>query len=165
VTRRLDRFVALDDADSKPADVNDLLAEVMLLHQEEIAAARVRLEMDLERPLPELNCRPQLLRSVFSTLLSNAIQAVNGEGRIGIESMNTPGGIEVTIRDNGRGMAAGEAETMFDPSFKVAEGRVASGNWSLFNSRQIVYEHGGNIRVETAEGRGTAIHVVLPAVR
>jgi signal transduction histidine kinase len=47
----------------------------------------------------------------------------------------------------------------------VAAGRVASGNWSLFNSRQIVYEHGGAIRLETAPGRGTAMHITLPVVR
>ena len=70
----------------------------------------------------------------------------------------------MTIRDNGRGMSTAEAETAFDPSFKVAAGRVASGNWSLFNSRQIVYEHGGGIRMETAPGQGTAMHVTLPVV-
>ncbi len=100
---------------------------------------------------------------MFTTLLSNAIQAVNGDGRIEIETRAEAGGVEVTVRDNGRGMSAREADTIFDPSFKVADGRVASGNWSLFNSRQIVYEHGGEIRLETVEGQGTAVHVTLPA--
>jgi len=163
VTRRVGRLVALEDADMKPADVNDLLADVLLLHDAEIAAAKVRLETELEKPLPALNCRPQLLRAVFSALLSNAIHAVNGDGCIGIRSALGPEGIEVTIRDNGRGMAAEEVETIFEPRLKVAEGRVSSGNWSLFHSRQIVYEHGGNIKVETEEGRGTAVHISLPA--
>jgi sensor histidine kinase regulating citrate/malate metabolism len=39
---------------------------------------------------------------------------------------------------------------------------VSSGNWSLFNARQIVYEHGGAITVQTAEGAGASMHVVLP---
>ena len=62
------------------------------------------------------------------------------------------------------GMSAEQADTIFDPSFKVAEGRVSSGNWSLFNARQIVYEHGGDIRLETATGEGTALHITLPVV-
>ena len=70
--------------------------------------------------------------------------------------------VEVTIRDNGQGMTPEEADTIFEPSFKVNGSRVSSGNWSLFNSRQIVYEHGGEIRIDTAEGRGTAVHVMLP---
>jgi signal transduction histidine kinase len=105
-----------------------------------------------------------LLTAAFSTLLSNAIQAVNGDGRIAIQTRGRGDEVEVTIRDNGRGMTPEEADTVFDPGFKVAGGRVSSGNWSLFNSRQIVYEHGGDIRMETAPGQGTAMHVTLPLV-
>ncbi len=162
VAGRLRRFVALEEAELRSADLNDLLSDVTLLHAEEIHNAGVRLEFDFEKPLPPLCCRPQLLSSVFSTLLSNAIHAVNGDGRIRIETRGRDSRVEVTIRDNGRGIPPDEVNTMFDPRFKVAGHRVASGNWSLFNSRQIVYEHGGEIRVETAEGQGTAIHVTLP---
>jgi signal transduction histidine kinase len=162
VTRRLRRFVNLEDSEVKSADINDLLADVSLLHRDEIERRSVRVEFDLEKSLPPLTCRPQLLTAAFSTLLSNAIEAVNGDGRIDITTRARDGGVEVTIRDNGRGMSPEEAETAFDPSFKVAQGRVASGNWSLFNSRQIVYEHGGDIRLETAPGRGTAVCVTLP---
>jgi signal transduction histidine kinase len=135
---------------------------VTLLHEEELRAAHVRLEFHLEETIPRLNCRPQLLSAVFSTLLSNAIHAVNGDGQIGIETRCEGGELSVTVRDNGRGMSEEEAVTIFEPSFKVAEGRIASANWSLFNSRQIVYEHGGDIRLETAKGEGTAVYVTLP---
>jgi signal transduction histidine kinase len=111
-----------------------------------------------------LRCRPQLLSAVFSALLSNAIQAVNGDGRIDIGTHCLGLDVEVTIRDNGRGMSSDQAATIFEPAFKVDGGRVSSGNWSLFNTRQIVYEHGGDIRLETAEGQGTAISVMLPLI-
>jgi signal transduction histidine kinase len=39
---------------------------------------------------------------------------------------------------------------------------VAAGNWSMFNSRQIVREHGGDIRISTREGQGTRVTIVLP---
>jgi signal transduction histidine kinase len=164
VMTRLRRFVSLEEAEVKSADINELLTDVTLLHRGEIDQAGVRLVFDLERELPRLSCRPQLLTAAFSSLLTNAIQAVNGDGRIVITTRGGDGEVEVTIRDNGRGMSPAEAETAFDPSFKVAAGRVASGNWSLFNSRQIVYEHGGGIRMETAPGQGTAMHVTLPVV-
>jgi len=164
VTRRLRRFVSLEEAEIKSADINDLLTDVTLLYHDQIEKAHARLEFDLERPLPPLTCRPQLLTAAFSTLLSNALEAVNGDGRISIQTRGKGDEVEVTIRDNGRGMSAEEADTIFDPTFKVAEGRVSSANWSLFNSRQIVYEHGGEIRLETAPGQGTAMHVTLPVV-
>ncbi len=165
VTLRLRRFVNLEEAEFKQADVNDLLADVTLLHQDEIANAKVALEFKLEKPMPPLNCRPQLLTAVFSTLLRNALQAVNGDGRIQIATHRRDGSVEITVRDNGRGMSAEQAATVFEPSFKVEGGRVSSGNWSLFNTRQIVYEHGGEIRLETAPGKGTEVSVLLPAAQ
>lgn len=163
VTSRLRRFVNLEEADLKSADLNELVSDVTLLYQEELQQGGIRLEFDLQKGLSPLTCRPQLLTAVFSTLLSNAIHAVNGDGRILIRTREQDSQVEVAVRDNGRGMSREQADTIFDPTFKVAGSRVSSGNWSLFNSRQIVYEHGGEIRLETAEGKGTTVYVTLPA--
>jgi len=162
VTRRLRRFVNLEEAELKSADLNELLQDVTVLHQKELEERGIELQLDLQKSLPPFECRPQLLTAAFSILLSNAIHAVNGEGRITIQTRALESDMEVTIADNGRGMTPEEADTIFEPSFKVNGTRVASSNWSLFHSRQIVYEHGGEIRLETAEGKGTAIHVLLP---
>ena len=55
-----------------------------------------------------------------------------------------------------------EVETIFDPGFRVTNGRMAAGNWSLFTSRQIIHEHGGDIGVESREGAGTTVRITLP---
>jgi signal transduction histidine kinase len=162
VTKRLRRFVSLDEAELKSADLNELLSDVTLLHEREIQDGHIQLRMDLESKLPRLNCRPQLLSAAFSSLLRNAIQAVNGTGRIEIQTRSGDSSVEVFIRDNGRGMSPDEAENAFDPAFKVSGSRVSSANWSLFNSRQIVYEHGGEIRLDSSLGRGTTVQVTLP---
>ena len=60
------------------------------------------------------------------------------------------------------GMPPGEVDRLFSPVFRVVNGRVSSGNWSLFNARQIVFEHGGDIQVESAEGKGTTVTVRIP---
>ncbi len=162
VTQRLRRFVNLEEAELKAADLNDLLTGVKLMYEGEIAKRQIKVELDLERSLPALTCRPQLLTTAFSSMLSNALNAVNGDGRVAISTLLRERDVEVTIRDNGRGMTPEEVDTIFEPHFKVAGARVATGNWSLFNARQIVYEHGGTISVDTAPGSGTAVHVVLP---
>lgn len=162
VMQRLQRFVNLEEAELKSANLNELLMDVTQLHEAEIRERKVHVEFDFEQSLPTLICRPQLLTAAFSSMLRNAIEAVNGDGRVGISTHLRELEVEVIIRDNGRGMPSEQAETMFDPSFRVAGNRVSSGNWSLFNARQIVYEHGGAISVQTAEGAGTSVHVVLP---
>lgn len=162
VAHRLRRFENLEEADLKSANLNELLMDVTQMHEAEIQERKVRVDFDFERSLPMLSCRPQLLTAAFSSVLLNAIQAVNGDGNVGISTHLRELEVEVVIRDNGRGMPPEQVDTMFEPSFKVNGGRISSGNWSLFNARQIVYEHGGAITVETAEGAGTSVHVLLP---
>ena len=118
-------------------------------------------EMDLQ-PVPQLVCRPQQLSAVFSNLLGNAIEATNGTGRVVVATRPRDSAVEVSISDNGRGLDPAELKTIFDPGFKVTKGRVSTGNWSMFSSRQIIQEHGGDIRIDSKPGEGTRIHVTLP---
>jgi two-component system NtrC family sensor kinase len=69
----------------------------------------------------------------------------------------------LTIEDNGRGIPPERLHHIFDPGFEVAEGRVSTGNWSLFTSRQYIKEHGGDIRIQSLVGKGTSVCLTLPA--
>ncbi len=160
VIARLQRFIDLHHTERRPADLNDLLGDVALELRPSINE-HVALEFDF-RPVPLITCRPQQLTSVFLSLLSNAINAVNGEGRILVSTEKMDSLVCVKIQDNGRGMEECELETIFDPGFKVTAGRVSTGNWSLFSSRQIVFEHGGEIQISSVPGKGTTVDVLLP---
>jgi signal transduction histidine kinase len=160
VIGRLQRFIDLDHSERQPIDLNELLGDVAILFAPTIKD-RVKLEFNL-RPLPRLSCRPQQLTTVFSCLLSNAINALNGDGRVRISSEKIESMIQVTIEDNGRGMEPADLETIFEPGFKVSGGRMSTGNWSLFSSRQIVFEHGGDIEITSTPGKGTTVNVRLP---
>jgi signal transduction histidine kinase len=160
VVARLERFTPLADSETKAANLNDLVADAAMLLESKIQGG-VELHLDLQ-PLPKVNCRPQLLMFVFSSLLNNALDAVDGAGRIEIATWLADSTVEISVGDNGRGMRAEEVDTIFDPGFRVSESRVSSANWSLFNVRQIVYEHGGDIRIDSTEGHGTRVCVSIP---
>jgi signal transduction histidine kinase len=160
VVDRLHRFINLSEAELKDADLNQLISDVAIMFEERVQG-EVRLELDLT-PLPTLQCRPQLLSTAFSHLLSNAIAAADGNGHVCVSTRRVNSHVEIRIEDNGRGMPPEEVEGMFDPTFKVSGERVRSSNWSLFNSRQIVFEHGGDIHAYSVVGKGTTISITLP---
>jgi signal transduction histidine kinase len=160
---RMQRFTNLDKAEVQSANINDILGDVAALLEPRYKD-KATVEMDL-RPVPELVCRPQQLSAVFSNLLGNAVEATNGTGRVVVSSRHTDTNVEVTIRDNGRGLDPTELDSIFDPGFKVTRGRVGTGNWSMFSSKQIVQEHGGEIHIESRPGEGTAVSVILPVER
>ena len=162
VIARLQRFINLEEAELQEANINELIRDVATLFKEKTEHG-IQLEFAFN-PVPKLMCRPQLLTTVFSSLLSNAINAADAsKGRILVSTRLNGGGVEVAIEDNGRGMSDEQIENIFDPGFKTTGSRIASGNWSLFNSRQIVFEHGGDIRISSSEGKGTTVWVTLPA--
>src|SRR5688572_11100556 len=142
----MQRFSNLDMAEVQTANVNDLITDVAALLEPKYEG-KVEVQMNLQ-PLPPLVCRPQQLSAVFSNLMGNAIDATNGDGRVVVSTREKDAAVEVAFADNGRGLNPKEIETIFDPGFRVSHGRVATGNWSMFSSRQIVREHGGDIRIE-----------------
>lgn len=162
IVGRMQRFTNLDRAEVQRADLADLLRDVVALHEPKFREkAEIELRLD---PMPPITCRPQQLSAVFSNLISNAVEACNGDGRIVVSSHARDQDAEVTIEDNGRGLSTEESAGIFDPGFKVASGRVATGNWSLFGSRQIIHDHGGDIRITSRPGVGTTVSVTLPFV-
>jgi signal transduction histidine kinase len=157
---RLQRFTNLDQADVQDVNVNDLLSDVAALVRPHIPDG-ANLELELQ-PVPPVTCRPQQLSAVFNTLVQNAVQALDGTGLVCISTRARDSQVEIEIRDNGRGVDPAELPTIFDPGFKVTGTRVRAGHWGLFSSRQIVREHGGDIRITSKPGDGTSVLVTLP---
>jgi len=159
---KLQRFTDLDETNMQSADVNEILRSVAVMAVGDTTnPPKVNLRLDT---LPPVMCRPQQLAAVFRSLLSNAVNAMNGHGQISILSRSSGEQVVVDIEDNGRGMTTEQMKNIFEPKFRVAAGRVAAGNWSMFNSRQIIREHGGEIRISSREGQGTRVTIVLPAM-
>jgi signal transduction histidine kinase len=158
---RMQRFTNLDQAEVQSVDLNELLTDVAALLEPQLPPA-TKLALDL-RPLEAVVCRPQQISAVFSNLLTNAAQAVNGEGgRIVVSTRQKAREIEIEFRDNGHGVDKKHLDDIFEPSLEAKGSRVRSGNWSMFTSRQIIREHGGEIRIDSGQGKGTTVWVTLP---
>jgi signal transduction histidine kinase len=160
IVLRMQRFTNLDKAEVQSANINEILGDVTALVEPRYEG-KAKVEMDLH-PVPQLVCRPQQLSAVFSNLLGNAIEATNGTGRVVVSTRQNDSNVEIAIKDDGRGLNSAELDSIFDPGFKVIQGRVTTGNWSMFSSRQIIREHGGDIQIVSKPGQGTCVHVTIP---
>ena len=157
---RMQRFTNLDRAEEQPADINAIVSDVTAL-VDPVDRGGAQIETELGE-IPPIVCRPQQISAVLASLLRNAVQAVDGKGRVVVSTAKRKNVIEIRIQDDGRGLSKEEQKTIFDPGFRESGGRMAAGNWSMFNSRQIIRQHGGDIRLESDEGKGTAVTVSLP---
>ncbi len=160
IVTRMQRIANLDRSEVQRVRLNELLGDVIALCDSRYKG-RATLETDLKE-VPPLVCKPQQLSAVFRNILNNSVDALNGTGKIRVSARSTDGEIEVKIADSGRGMTQDEVDNVFDPGFRVSADRVGTGNWSMFSSRQVIHEHGGEIRIHSAPGEGTTVKVTFP---
>jgi len=94
-------------------------------------------------------------------LISNAVDAIAGEGKIVITTSQTPTDFVISVRDTGTGIPDAIRSKIFDPFFTTKPIGQGTG-LGLAISYGIVQDHGGSIAVQSDEGVGTAFIVKLP---
>ena len=110
---------------------------------------------------PEVLCAPAELNQVFMNLLLNAADALRPGGTLWITLGQQDGEVQVTIRDDGAGIAPGDLPHLFEPFFTTKEVGQGSG-LGLAISHAIVARHGGRIEAHAPAGEGAAFVVHLP---
>jgi len=105
------------------------------------------------------------LETLLLILLSNALDAIADEGTINIELRSTEDDcLDIVIADNGCGISAAHQGHMFEPFFTTKPIGKGTG-LGLAIAKNIVSEHGGEIRLESTAGKGTRAIVRLPVWR
>jgi len=101
-----------------------------------------------------------LLGRAFSNIIENAIQAINGEGRIEVRLTARPnGGAEIAFEDSGPGISEDIIEKVFNPLFTERGGGTGLG---LAIVHRIVEAHGGRVIAENMRDGGAKFTVLLP---
>lgn len=171
IVRSLRSFARLDEADRKPADLNEGVRSTLTLINH-LVKNRVEVDPDLGE-LPQVDCHPNQINQVFLNLLVNAAQAIPGQGRItirtryrpGVSVRGTPepggGSVRIEIHDTGSGISPEHLQRIFDPGFTTKGVGVGTG-LGLAISYRIVEEHRGRIEVESSVGQGSVFRIFLP---
>jgi len=105
-------------------------------------------------------CNINELNQVWTNVIHNAIQAMNGVGRLVIETAATEDGVAVRITDTGPGIPGAIRGRIFDPFFTTKDQGEGTG-LGLGIAQQIVQRHRGRIQVDSEPGR-TCFEVRLP---
>jgi len=112
--------------------------------------------------LPPVMADRESLRSVFTNLVINAVEAINGAGGSVSIKLSNPeaNSVKVEISDSGCGIAAEDISKVFEPYFSTKETGTGLG---LAIVKKAVDDHGGTISVASKQGSGTTFTIILPA--
>lgn len=153
------RFARGESNEKWPGRVNDAIRAARDQALSLLEREQATLELDLSNDLPPVQINPTSFEQMFDNLIRNALQA--GAGRLDIRSEAIPGGVRVTLRDDGAGIAAEDHTRAFEPFYT---GRRIEGGTGLGLSvvHGIVSDHAGEIELEDEPGGGTRIVISLP---
>jgi two-component system, NtrC family, sensor histidine kinase HydH len=126
------------------------------------AAKKMRIEVALEEDLPPLAADPDQLQQVFVNLLLNACDASREGDRVLVTARLTrEGQVQIEVVDHGCGIAPEHMNTVFDPFFTTKKRGEGTG-LGLSIAASVVRNHGGQINLDSAPGRGTTAKVIWP---
>jgi signal transduction histidine kinase len=164
VIAELRRFAHLDEADLQRTDLNREVQATLAVMGEQLGPG-VRVELDLGQ-LPGVLCDPRQLNQVLENLLTNAVQAMEGQGRLRISTAVVDGGrqVQIQVQDDGPGIPAGDLERVFEPGFTTRGVGLGTG-MGLAICYQVLRDHGGEIAIDSGHGEGTRVTVTLPVER
>jgi signal transduction histidine kinase len=154
----------------EPTDLVRLVEDTLVLLERELSKYHVAVERYF-RPVPQALVSPNQIQQVLLNLVINARQAMPGGGRVVLKIAHDTeqNMVDLTVRDNGSGIAPEHLRRIFDPFFTTKTGPDASGKGGtglgLAMCRDIIEAHQGRIRVESTVGKGTAITLKLPVAQ
>ena len=153
------QFARMPAPRREPTEVHDLLRRILVLYDG--LFEHVRIETLFAVALPRVRLDPDQIRRVIINLLDNAIEAINQQGQVVVETQHDPGTslVRIVVADDGPGIAAADREKLFMPYYSTKKRGSGLG---LAIVRRIVAEHGGTIEVAENQPRGTRFTIELP---
>jgi signal transduction histidine kinase len=148
-----------------PCDIESVVHAVLPLFRHAARARGVTLSSTIATGLPKVICDVGQLQQVVINLITNALDATPGRGRVVIEATPQAAsrgpGVCITVTDTGHGIPAKTLPRVFEPFFTTKPRGEGTG-LGLAISRDIVVAQGGDIRIVSEEGRGTTVVIWLP---
>jgi signal transduction histidine kinase len=139
-----------------------LVAECLSLFEAHIKGKRIRVRSERSPDLPEIVARPGRIQQLILNLLLNAAAALPGGGEVRVEVDREGSALRIRVSDDGVGIPPEIRPRIFEPFFTSRPDGQGTG-LGLWVVDQIVREHRGEIRVESAPGAGTRFSVLIPA--
>ena len=142
-----------------PENINTIIEEAVRFFAPEIKDRDVVVEQELRSDLPLLELDRDQMKQAFYNVIKNSLEAMKRRGILRIRSDMDETHVLVRFIDSGGGISAENLSHVFEPYFTTKSGGSGLG---LLIVRRIVREHGGEMAIESNEGKGLTLTIRLP---
>ena len=144
-------------------NLNDQLKEAIKISKYSVKFDDVELLTDYQ-DVPLISGNAGEIQQVFVNLLNNAVEAMEGNGRLFVTSRYEDGSVVITIRDTGPGIKKEYLNKLFTPFFTTKDPGKGTG-LGLNIVHKIITNHRGSISVESEEGKGATFIARFPTAQ
>ncbi|HWX20759.1 MAG TPA: ATP-binding protein [Candidatus Binatia bacterium] len=155
-------YTYMDQSPMQEVDVHDGIESTLTMLGHKLK--NVTLVRGFDRSAPRIMAYGSELNQVWTNLIDNAVDAVDGSGKICVGTFVEDNQLVVEIVDNGRGIPPETQARMFEPFFTTKGVGSGTGLGLLISNRIVADRHGGEIEFESKPGE-TRFKVRLPLVR
>src|SRR5438094_4846909 len=165
--RRLNRilsdflqFARPQQARRAPGDIREVVQHVSsLIREDRSRAPRVDVRVAVDPAVPRFAFDRDQVTQVLWNVALNAVEAMNGRGRLSLEVNRRNGDVAPSVSDTGAGIAAENLPRVFAPFYTGKPNGSALGPTI---AERIVDAHGGRIEIDSELGRGTRVTLLFP---
>jgi signal transduction histidine kinase len=152
-------YAYLDEAPKKEIDIHEGLENTLIILKHKLKQG-ITIQREYDRTLPRLEAYASELNQVWTNLIDNAIDAMDGHGVLTLRTYREANQIVVEVADNGVGISESTMQHLFEPFYTTKEPGKGTG-LGLHVSYNIVKKHHGAITVQSKPG-DTRFKVSLP---
>jgi signal transduction histidine kinase len=157
----------LDTLEMERVELPFLLGEAVATFYPRAESAGVTLTLDASPQLPAVRASSNQIRQVIDNLLDNALKYSSSGGVITVACRLVNGKVAVYVTDTGQGIPADNLPHVFERFYRADKARSRSGGsggtgLGLSIVRSVIKAHGGEISIDSQEGKGTSVRFTLP---
>jgi len=160
LVRKVHEFSDVQSASLRPDNLNSVLERVLNRFRPTAYRQNVEIVASIDNDLPLIDMDPSQLVIALSNIFENALESIHDSGRIelNVKRVNDHS-INIIVKDTGSGIADDEIDSVYDPFVTSKTRGVGLG---LTMVHQIITNHHGEIKIQSALSEGTTVTIVLP---
>ena len=140
-------------------DLRHVLQEIMNLMGANLRHHKISLIENYDSSIGPILLDYDKIKQVIINLLLNAIESQPNNGEIRVSTRKREDRVYICVSDNGKGISPSDLDRVFEPFFTT---KLEGTGLGLANSKRIIDQHGGKMRIESILGKGTEVKIEIP---
>ena len=159
--RNMLSFSKPEEEKRRPVKMNELVEGILLVMEKQMKESNIKVETSFDDEIPEVIASTNQMRQVMLNIIKNAKEAMPKGGTLTVRTTKEDKHVLIHVQDTGVGIPEEIKDKIFEAFFTTKQ-KVKGVGLGLSVCYGIIKDHGGEIKVESEEGKGTTFTIRLP---